>query len=472
MSRQKFRSILQQLVYLQALTVAGMLLLGALLTLLVVRVTTLNEEDARLRALAQELALVWAQGEEEEMDAIAAREDALVEVVALGYANPYSADAKWEPYKLWGQENTRLISLMNTARDAAQVTGSYFRNGEKPFPVRTAYIRAGSDRILLVHADTSAMNKQILDLMAWMFGILFLGCALTVLICYSTAGRIVRPFVRINHAVQCYVRGDFSRRIKIDGRDEAAQLARTFNELAEQLKQLEETRKSFVSNVSHELRSPLASITGFVDAMRDGTIPRSEFPHYLNVVSDEARRMRDMINDILDLGRMEAGYVKLEYSMFDVNELIRRILVTFEPRIAEKRQEVRIRFSEEQSFVYADATQIGQVIRNLMDNAIKYTAEGKQITVTTYPQRQDICVAVRDSGVGIPQEDLPKVFERFYKVEKAHTPSAQVGSGLGLSLVKRIIEEHEQNITVKSAKGRGTQFTFTLQKAEPPKRRG
>ena len=291
-----------------------------------------------------------------------------------------------------------------------------------------------------------------------------------VLICNYCAHRVVDPFVRINHIVRCYSRGDFSQRIPAAGTDEASQLGRSFNEMAEQLKDLEATRRSFVANVSHELRSPLTSMKGFLDAMYDGTIPPEEHEHYLGVVLSETRRLADMVNDLLDLARIESGTVTLQYSTFDINELIRRTLITFEARIVEKKLELDIRFAQERCFVSADSKQISQVLRNLIDNAIKYSPEGKSLMVSTYAMRKDVYVSIRDNGVGIPKEDLPHVFDRFYKVEKAHTPSPQVGSGLGLSIVQRIIEQHGQSITVQSAKGRGTQFTFTLTRVNMPRR--
>ena len=163
-------------------------------------------------------------------------------------------------------------------------------------------------------------------------------------------------------------------------------------------------------------------------------------------------------------------FITVNYEVFDINELIRRTLITFEARISEKQMELDVRFANEQSFVYADSNQISQVLRNLIDNAIKYSPEGRTLLVSTYALRKEVYVTIRDTGVGIPAEDVPHIFDRFYKVEKAHTPSPQVGSGLGLAIVKKIIEAHGQSITVKSARGKGTQFTFTLEKANTLKR--
>ena len=180
--------------------------------------------------------------------------------------------------------------------------------------------------------------------------------------------------------------------------------------------------------------------------------------------------MVTLVNDLLDLARIESGTIQLNFEVFDINELIRRTLLTFEARLLENEMEMDVRFAQEQCTVLADPAQIGQVLRNLIDNAIKYSPKGRALSISTYSMRRTVYVTVRDNGIGIPQEDVPHVFDRFYKVEKAHTPAPQMGSGLGLSIVKRIIESHGQSITVRSARGRGTQFTFTLERASAMKR--
>ena len=307
-------------------------------------------------------------------------------------------------------------------------------------------------------------------MLLWTVLISVIGLIASGVVSYYTSYRVIHPFVEMNRAVQCYSRGDFSTRIPVEGRDEAAQLGKSLNEMAEQLRGLEDTRRSFVANVSHELRSPLTSMKGFLEAMQDGTIPEESFPEYIGIVLNETRRMVTLVNDLLDLARIESGTIQLNFEVFDINELIRRTLLTFEARLLENEMEMDVRFAQEQCTVLADPAQIGQVLRNLIDNAIKYSPKGRALSISTYSMRRTVYVTVRDNGIGIPQEDVPHVFDRFYKVEKAHTPAPQMGSGLGLSIVKRIIESHGQSITVRSARGRGTQFTFTLERASAMKR--
>ena len=461
---------------MQCVTVIAALLMVGFVTAILVRQSNVRDKRELLIEKAGQLqvALGVDQGDAVDtlIDGIVREQNLLIQTVSGETIVSHYEDEKWLPYSAQERKNTSYLSISRSVKLTPSHTTNYFKF-KKPFPVLTLYFRTGSSAnsiLVFLHYDLTPVSQATTSVIIWMIGISMLALIFTIMACYATASRIINPFVHINHTVQCYAKGDFSQRIHVAGKDEAAQLGKTFNEMAEQLRNLEETRRSFVANVSHELRSPLTSMKGFLEAMNDGTIPREEHEHYVDLVLSETRRMTGMVNDLLDLARIESGSVRLHYELFDINELIRRVLITFETRIIEKDLEVDIRFAQEQSFVYADSAQISQVLRNLIDNAIKYSSQGKSISIATYGLRREAFVSIRDDGVGIPQEDVPHVFDRFYKVEKAHTPNPQVGSGLGLSIVKRIIEEHEQTITVRSAKGRGTQFTFSLQRAIPSKR--
>lgn len=367
---------------------------------------------------------------------------------------------------LSGSQFASKVELLESkASDTYSFTSSFYPHNSH---VLTLYSKdEAGDGLLFVHADASAEAEIISSFLYKLIILFFASSFVYCLVCCVSVRSILRPFLQMNHSVQCYSKGDFSKRITVDGQDEAAQLAKSFNEMAEQLRDMENTRRSFVANVSHELRSPLTSIKGFLEAMKDGTIPVEEHETYLDIVLSETRRMTQMVNDLLDLARIESGIITVTYSTFDLNELIRRILITFEARLSDLDIELDIRFSSDSCYVRADSAQISQVLRNLIDNSIKYSGNGKYLMISTYSIKKEVFVVIKDNGVGIPPEDVPHVFDRFYKVEKAHTPSPQVGSGLGLSIVKKIIEAHNQSITVKSAIGRGTQFTFSLEKANP-----
>ncbi len=324
---------------------------------------------------------------------------------------------------------------------------------------------------LFLHVDMSAINLSIKQVY---LDVLLSACVAVMLaflaVSYIT-GRMTKPIIEMNNIVRRFSKGEFDARVKVLGADEVAQLGKSFNYMANEINNLEASRRSFVANVSHELRSPLTSMSGFLEAMQDGTIPLEEHAKFLDIVIGENKRMTGMVNDLLDLARMESGRYTLKMEAFDINELIIRTLLTFEARVNAKNIGVALDFEEERCFVEADSGQITQVLRNLIDNAIKFTPSGGKLEVSTIADKRIVGVSIKDSGCGMTAEDAAHVFERFYKAEKAHTPSDTSGTGLGLSIVKRILEAHGQNIEVLSAPGAGACFRFTLRRAAERKPR-
>lgn len=338
--------------------------------------------------------------------------------------------------------------------------------------IRTVHNNGQVEGVVLMHIDTSAVQASIRRVYLEMLLTAIIAIVAAVLTVYYLTTRITRPIKDMNDTVQRYTKGEFNVRVPAEGSDEVAGLASSFNAMADELKDLEETRRSFVANVSHELRSPLTSMGGFLEAIQDGTIPPEEQGKYIDIVLSETRRMTAMVNDLLDLARIESGQVKQVKKKFDLNELALRNLVTFEARISQKKLEVTLSLHEPNCYVQADDGQISQVIRNLIDNAIKFSYDGGKLEIgTRVINRQTAELFVRDHGAGIPKADLPHVFERFYKAEKAHTPSQKSGTGLGLAIVKRIIDAHGQDIRVESAAEQGTCFTFTLKHVAEPVRK-
>lgn len=318
---------------------------------------------------------------------------------------------------------------------------------------------------MFFHTDMSRTNDSIRQVY---LDVLLSACVSVIFsflaVSYIT-GRMTKPITDMNNIVRRFSKGEFDARVKIVSRDEVGQLGQSFNVMADELDTLEHSRRSFVANVSHELRSPLTSMRGFLEAMQDGTVPQEEYGKYLGIVLDETKRMTAMVNDLLDLARIESGQTVLKLEAFDINELIIRTLLTFEARINAANIEVQMDFEAEHTVVEADPDQIAQVVRNLVDNAIKFSPKGGTLTLKTEVGKKDVRIYVQDEGVGIAPEDLPYVFDRFYKAEKAHTPSGS-STGIGLSIVKRIVEQHGQTITVESPPGKGTCFTFTLKLCE------
>ena len=472
MAKIRFKSIFDRMLFLQCVTVLSLLLILGLGIGFVSRMQSLSMEKSILAEKGQQAARVLeAGGDQEDLRSLTEERKLLIQVLYPEETISAYSDEKWTPLVELPREKTRAADALRRSGTVPEAMERYFAGAK--LPTYTVFVRLGEGdktSVLLIHSDISRWNDSFRQLALWTLAICVVAAFVILFSSYYTAKRIINPFVDMNHIVQCYSKGDFSQRIPVQGKDEASQLGRSFNEMADQLKNLEVTRQSFVANVSHELRSPLTSMKGFLEAMMDGTSPPEEHDHYIDIVLSETRRMTAMVNDLLDLARIESGIITVNYEVFDINELIRRTLITFEARISEKQMELDVRFANEQSFVYADSNQISQVLRNLIDNAIKYSPEGRTLLVSTYALRKEVYVTIRDTGVGIPAEDVPHIFDRFYKVEKAHTPSPQVGSGLGLAIVKKIIEAHGQSITVKSARGKGTQFTFTLEKANTLKR--
>lgn len=325
------------------------------------------------------------------------------------------------------------------------------------------------DGVVLMHLDMSAVNASITKVYLDVLLTALMAVAAAVLAVYYLTTRITKPITDMNSTVRRYSKGEFERRLDDSGSDEVAQLAKSFNVMANELNDLEQMRRSLVANVSHELRSPLTSIRGFLEAIQDGTIPEEKRGEYLDLVIAETKRMTGMVNNLLDLARMDSGQSALKLARFDINELALRTLITFEARVNQKKLDVELRLNKPNLFVEADSDQIAQVLRNLIDNAIKFSPEGKGLEIgTKLIDRRIAQIWVQDQGCGIPEEDVPHVFERFYKVEKAHTPSAQSGTGLGLSIVRSIIDQHGQDIWVESKPGAGTRFTFTLKHSVMP----
>ena len=289
---------------------------------------------------------------------------------------------------------------------------------------------------------------------------LILGVALSYLMSRS----ITRPITTISKAVGRFAKGELDSRVDINRHDELGELADAFNSMAEDLSRLEKLRRGFVANVSHELRSPMTSMQGYVQGMLDGTIPEADYPQYLNVVLSETKRLNKLISELLDLSRIESGKFPLNCQKFDVNELIARIMFQYEGRIEEKHINVDISFRQEQCLVWADPDRISQVVVNLIDNAVKFLQDGGSLTLWTLMDEDHAIITIKDDGPGIASEDLPYIFDRFYKADKAHSGK---GTGLGLSIVKKILEQHGQEIKCTSTPGRGTSFMFTLAKYTP-----
>ena len=328
------------------------------------------------------------------------------------------------------------------------------------------YTVQGKDTMMIVYMNTPVNGVRQARQSVFQYFLISMGIAIVIaaILIYIFSLRLTRPLKQIKNAAAKISNGEFERRLDIKSKDEVGELARTFNQMAAALQNLEEMRRGFIANVSHELRTPMTSIRGFVEGILDGTIPPERQNYYLTIVRDETNRLNRLVNDLLDLARMEAGEMKLRLMPVDINELLRKCVIKLETLLLEKQLTVDADFEEDDILVKADADAIERVVYNLMHNAIKFTPSGGNIKLLTIMQKDKVEVTVKDNGSGIDEEDLDMIWDRFYKSDKSRSRD-KTGTGLGLAIVRNIINEHGQKIWVESKAGEGTSFTFTLERS-------
>ena len=286
----------------------------------------------------------------------------------------------------------------------------------------------------------------------------------TLIVVYFITERISSPLREMSRAAKEYAAGKFDVRVPVKGKDEIAELAVAVNNMATSLQNLENMRSSFVSNVSHELRTPMTSIAGFIDGILSGAIPQEKQGYYLQLVYEEVLRLSRLVTTLLDLSRIQAGDRKFVSTNFDIAEMARQILISFENRIEQKHLNVEFDCAEDRLMAYADRDAIYQVLYNICDNAVKFSKEGGVYRISLLPKDKKIFVSVYNEGIGISPQELPMIFDRFYKSDKSRGLDKK-GVGLGMYITKTIIDAHGQEIWVKSEYGSYCEFTFTLQQS-------
>lgn len=280
---------------------------------------------------------------------------------------------------------------------------------------------------------------------------------------YFLSKRMTDPLLQISTAAKQFANGDFSYRVNVHSNDEIEELAQTLNDMANALDKLEGSRRSFVANVSHELKTPMTSIAGFIDGILDGTVPKEKEKYYLKIVSDEVRRLSRLVVAMLNMSKIESGDFVMKYHNYDISEQIINILLTFEQKIEQKNIEIFGLDKLAPTKVNADPDMIYQVIYNIVDNAVKFTNVNGYISVNLKDEDNFVRVSIKNSGNGIKSEELSKIFERFYKVDKSRSLDAK-GAGLGLYIVKTMVEMHGGKIWAQSKEPKSAEFIFTLPK--------
>ncbi|WP_178667426.1 HAMP domain-containing sensor histidine kinase [uncultured Eubacterium sp.] len=347
-------------------------------------------------------------------------------------------------------------------------------NGESYYVVGTAikssfdaYHLSDNNKIIgSVFAVTPTGTQGVVSLVIRSFLIIGVLClAFASILIWSLTKRMVTPLQQMSAAAKRFAMGDFSYRVNVNTNDELADLGYAFNDMADALDKLESSRRSFVANVSHELKTPMTSIAGFIDGILDGTIPKDKEEYYLKIVSDEVRRLSRLVVAMLNMSKIESGDFQMKPKSYNLSDQIIHILLTFEQKIEKKNIEIRGLEDLEPHHIVADTDMIYQVIYNLFDNAVKFTNDNGYIQINVSDIGDSVQVSIKNSGDGIDASELSRVFERFYKVDKSRSLDAK-GAGLGLYIVKTMVEMHGGRIFARSDSKSEAEFVFTLPKSK------
>ena len=361
-------------------------------------------------------------------------------------------------------ETSSIMNFDSTiVSDSYYVIGDFFGTFGEDYlsvfsPITSNYKVQGYVVIHTPISDIQAETDKLLDISYIAFFIIFL---LSLIILFFFTEIVYIPIKKITQATTQYAAGNYRYKLHIDSSDEIGYLASTITYMAGEVAKAEDNQKNLVANISHDFRSPLTSINGYVVAMKDGTIPPEQYNKYLGIVINETDRLTKLTNSLLTLNNLNTKGLVLEKSVFDINEVIRNTIATFEGTCKNKRIAIKLILTEEIMLVDADILKIQQVLYNLIDNAIKFSHNSSVIKIETYAKNDKLFVSVKDSGIGIPADNLSQIWNRFYKTDLSRGKDKK-GTGLGLSITKEIINSHNENINVTSTEGVGTEFTFSL----------
>ncbi|MBO4413918.1 MAG: HAMP domain-containing histidine kinase [Clostridia bacterium] len=325
-------------------------------------------------------------------------------------------------------------------------------------PLRTSGVVSGA--VIVCKSDESVNQiisttvKTIIMTSLWM-------TLATLIAVYFVSERIAAPLHELANAARAYGNGKFDVRVKVSGTNEVAELGTAMNNMAASIEKLENTRSEFLSSVAHDLRTPMTTISGFVEAILDGTIPKDKQDSYLRLISEEIKRLSKLVSALLDVSRLESGDRKFVMAPFDICEMARIILINFEQKIEKKKLDVEFDAPDDGLYVNADHDAVHQILYNICDNAVKFSREGGKYRVRITREKEKVSVSVYNEGDGIPESDLPRVFDRFYKADRSRGMDRS-GTGLGMYIAKSIIDAHGEDIRVDSVYGKYCEFTFTL----------
>lgn len=318
---------------------------------------------------------------------------------------------------------------------------------------------------VVIHSDMRDIEESCNSLLNISYITLVILFLLSLIILIFFTEMVYVPLRKITYATEQYAGGNMHYEFQVDSDDEIGYLAACLNFMASEIARAEDDQKKFIANVSHDFRSPLTSIRGYLEAMLDGTIPPEMHDKYLNIVLNETERLTKLTNSLLVLNNLNTKGMLLDKTDFDINRVIRNTAASFEGTCRNKTIAIEMVLTGDEMYVHADMGKIQQVLYNLIDNAIKFSHHDSVIRVETAQKKSKLFVSVKDSGIGIPKEDLKNIWDRFYKSDSSRGKDKK-GTGLGLSIVKEIIKAHNENINVISTQGVGSEFIFSLPQAK------
>lgn len=293
---------------------------------------------------------------------------------------------------------------------------------------------------------------------------LFITLVIATFIIWIISKKITAPLLKLNETALEYAKGNFTEKVHYHSNDEIGKLSSTFNYMAGELNQLEERRKEFLSNVSHDLRTPLTSLKGFLIAFQDGTIPDDKKDYYYHLMEQETERMIKMVNNTLTLSHLEENHMPLNRTGYSLTEQVQEIISKAEPIYQKKNLKMKFNDNNDNNIVYADREKMEQVIINLLQNAVNFSNMNEQIIINVCSSGDKVYFTITDTGSGIKEEDISRIWERFYKADVARTDRS--GTGIGLAIVKLIVDLHGFEISVTSNKESGTTFKITMRNSK------
>ena len=343
------------------------------------------------------------------------------------------------------------------------ITGTYHGYFDEDMITVMAPVTQGfsTKGYLLIHSPLSSIEESCSEIMVSIYiclGVIFL---LSFIFLLGFQFFVYNPLKQISEAAKQYASGNLDYEIPVYTHDEMGYLSASLNYMAVQLKDMDDYQKKIVANVSHDFRSPLTSIKGYLTAMADGTIPPEMYQKYLNIILFETERLTDLTKDLLTLNEFDTKELLLDKTRFDIQDVIKSTAASFEGVCTPKHISIQLLLLPGSVAVNADMRKIQQVLYNLIDNAVKFSGNESTITVEVAEKNEKVFVSVKDRGMGIPKKELNKIWERFYKSDLSRGKDKK-GTGLGLSIVKEVIQAHDEHINVISTEGVGTEFIFSL----------